>query len=622
MADDGATGGGRKKKEKKKKLVISLWINKTKYVHGCLCTFCSKVPAIKHCAECPDFFCEDCDKTAHATKKRAGHERQMLSKLDLKQAAGLVTRYTRLVQHLKNNMARARKVYRRYFDSKTLCHYYYNSKYGYVTWTKPFCLRKEELYAFYTEYSGATKIQCIYYLYKSRIKTNERIREYYRKIFDRTRGRFYYTWLGKSELLPKSSWYAPTLFGKRGYPRDIKPIFTKDAAAVIIQRQWRSVLVYKLFHALVRGSYDQIWDPVNGNFTYYHRETEILYQQKPMLLGNAPWDPNYIPTWEKADVKMFLRRIGFKKYAENLFNYNVDGRALLLMDDEDFDNVDIFNKIHRKKIRVEVKKRYPHEFKERMSEEASLRREAIRKFKLFTLTAQLIQAVFRGYLARKDVWLKKEMIRLGIFEAEVEKEVAQSAIWWTYRDDIPTKKLKPYNVMNSHTVKEIEAPESESGVLEKLRGDSNLKLKLPAIQMKLFGRKRDHKNVLGWGRLTNATGDFEKLDLTSYHDHRGKGEENFTGIDNASRAFSKRLHVKGYDKRREARAKGEVVAYVETDENGDAIKEEKVEEEEEEEEGEDDTFGNEDEARELKDKKKAAAASGILDEGLNKNKKK
>lgn len=91
----------KKDKGKDGKIKLSLYINKTAYKFGCVCTFCSKEPAILHCAECPDFFCNACDITAHNTKKRATHIRQTMSKLDLKKAAGLVTRYTRLVQHLK-----------------------------------------------------------------------------------------------------------------------------------------------------------------------------------------------------------------------------------------------------------------------------------------------------------------------------------------------------------------------------------------------------------------------------------------------------------------------------------------------------------------------------------------
>ena len=70
-----AKGIAQNKKEKKKKIEISLWINKTKYDYGVICTFCAKLPAVCHCPECPDFYCLSCDISAHATKKRKDHIR-------------------------------------------------------------------------------------------------------------------------------------------------------------------------------------------------------------------------------------------------------------------------------------------------------------------------------------------------------------------------------------------------------------------------------------------------------------------------------------------------------------------------------------------------------------------
>ncbi len=627
----------KNKEDGGKKIKLSLYINKTPYKFGCLCTFCNKQPAVLHCAECPDFFCAECDVTAHSTKKRAGHVRQKLSKFDLKKASSLVTRYIRLVQHLKRCQIRCRKLYRRYFDRVTLCHYYYNSKWGYVTWRKPYCLRKEELYPFYTEATGATKIQCLYHLWNSRTKINARIKECYIKVFSRDRGRFYYCWLGKSTLIPKSNWKAPFLFGKRGYPYDIKPVFTLDAACVVIQRHWRARLVRKLFHAMVRASYEQIWDPVSGSFTYFHRETEVLYRSKPKLLGKQPWDPNFIPIWTTDDVFTFLRRIGFRKYAARLKEYGIDGKALLLIDDEDFENLDIINKIHRKKIKAEVFKRYPFEFKERASEEQALRREAIRKLKLFTMASIAIQSAFRGYLARKEVWLRKEMVRLAAFNAELQKEVTTSGIWWTNREDVPALKLKSYDFMRLYREAGVADPDSgeedaqpevhldekgqpvnKKGLLFNLtRGNYGI-VKLPDIDLKRFGRKRDHHGVGGWGRNTTDVktqkDKFISVNLDSYKDHRGRGAENFPGLDNPSKAYSQKLVIKGYDLRRfrkAAQALGVTEFKLSKQEMLEAAEKEEAErraklanpdsDSDEEAAGKDDTFASEDNARQKKE---------------------
>jgi len=601
-----SSAGKKGKKDtdgKEKKVVISLWINKTKYSYGKLCTFCNKLTAILHCPDCTDFFCFDCDVAAHSVKKRADHVRSTMSKLNLAQASGLVTRYVRLVQHLKLLQKKIRKIYRRYFDKNTLCHYYYNPVYGTVSWKKPYCLRKEELFPHHNEYSGATKIQLMYHLWKARIKINANLRLYYRKIFDRSRGRFYYAWHGPSQLLPRASWRAPKLFGKRGYPRDIAPIYTKDVASIIIQRQWRAIMVRRLFYALVRTSYDQLWDPVSGSFTYLHRETDVLYRKKPLLLGNQPWDPNFIPDWTKHDVSIFMRRIGLKQYANTLFEYGINGRTLVQLDQEDFDNLNIFNKVHIRKIQVEVAKRFTVVKRERISEEHAFRREKIRKIKIFTAASLAIQVSFRMYLARKELKMRKELKRLRLFEAEVKAEVARMGVWWANREDIPSKTLTESSVPEVPAIKQKQnekGVEKGANAMSQVLKNSSGQLKLPFIPLKLFGRKRDHLTAKGWGKF-QSHGVLTKVDLTPYLDHQGKGAENFTGTDNITRAFSLKLNRKGYDSRRGTRFMGiELGAYVDPDLA--TVEDAQVEDDESTDPG--DNFADEDAARAQREKEK------------------
>lgn len=73
--------------------------------------------------------------------------------------------------------------------------------------------------------------------------------------------------------------------GKRSFPKDILPIYTRDVACIIIQRKWRAILMRQFLRALVRAQFDEVWDPVKGRFNYYHRDGETLYQDKPKLLG-------------------------------------------------------------------------------------------------------------------------------------------------------------------------------------------------------------------------------------------------------------------------------------------------------------------------------------------------
>ena len=64
------------------------------------------------------------------------------------------------------------------------------------------------------------------------------------------------------------------------------------------------------------------------------------------------------------------------------------------------------------------------------------------------MASKAIQSVFRGYLARKEVWLMKEMIRIRKFESAMKEEIQEDGVWWANRKTIPSLKQKPYNVMN------------------------------------------------------------------------------------------------------------------------------------------------------------------------------
>ena len=539
----------------KKKVELTLYSRGTPYKFGCLCTFCNKLAATLHCPECPDFFCKDCDITAHSHQKRKDHIRFKLSKLSLAQAGTLITHYVRLVQHLRRCMTLARKRIKRYFDKRTLNHYYFNTVYGMTTWRKPYCLRKEELFPFWdTEYAGS-KIQNMYHLWQARFKSNAKLKEYYRKIFSRAHGKFYYAWHGPSKLLPSSSWIAPKLCGKRGFPKDIKPIFTNDAACVVIQRKWRAVCVRAMLCALCRAAYDQLWDPVMGRFTYFHRETEILYQDKPKLLRKQRWDPNFVPDWTKEEVVVFMRRIGLKQYIKGMYEYGIDGKTLTLLDDEDFENLNIFNKVHRRKIQVEIERRIGVVKKERVSEEHLMRKEKIRKIKLFNLAAAAIQGRYRIYLAKKEVWLRKEMIRLQRQRQEIEAEVAKNGVWWPNREDIPSKDMLLFSNLNlaqfyrekaeEEFRKGIVKPPRPKQLLDVLRNTHDTAYLLPAINMKEFGRRRVHMTASGgWGTFLPKLG-FKSFDLSA-----GLNMQNFAGQDNFTKQCSMRLKKKGHDKRR------------------------------------------------------------------------
>ena len=279
--DTDAAKDARRKKKEKKKVTVSLYINGVPYEHGIKCTFCTKEKAVVHCSECPDFFCEGCDYTTHSTEKRKKHIRKRISPLTLKVAAKLVTFAVRFHVGVLCLRKLARKFIRRFFDSRNLCHYYYNTKYGIVSWRKPYCLRKEELLPFLNEYDAATRMQGLYRMRKARARAISLLITYYRKIFDRTRGRFYYAFNGPSNIVLKQKWERPVILNRRGYPKDILVVYTRDVAANVIQNKWRAFLVRKFLRAVVRVVYTETWDPIDGNFKYLNTNTNLLQVQKP-----------------------------------------------------------------------------------------------------------------------------------------------------------------------------------------------------------------------------------------------------------------------------------------------------------------------------------------------------
>ena len=200
---------------------------------------------------------------------------------------------------------------------------------------------------------------------------------------------------------------------RKNFPNDIPAIYTKDVSAVIIQNKWRAVLMRRFLRAVVRVVYVEKWDPVDGTYKYLNTNTNMLQVEKPKLLGSELWRPNNIIEWDSARVILWLRRIGLKMYVGKFQEYEVDGRALALLDDEDFDNMEIFNKIHRKKIWVEIKRIFTLKDVGNMARAHEIRREKIRKAKLFNASAIILQRCYRGYYARCLVWNRREVLRVS-----------------------------------------------------------------------------------------------------------------------------------------------------------------------------------------------------------------
>lgn len=218
-------------------------------------------------------------------------------------------------------------------------------------------------------------------------------------------------------------------------------------------------------------------------------------------------------------VVLFLRRIGLKQYIDTMRAYEVDGNALILLDKEDFDNMKITNRLHIKKLKVEIDKIYTSHKTIVMSEEHHARREKIHRNRMFLNAAILIQRQFRRFIAKRTVKMLNELKRLREAEVALHSKIEASGAWWTENRSLFCRKSDS-----------LTAIISSSGT------------KLPAI--KSFGRRQDYLSSKGWGRR----GD----------DPHGRWiptpaslvEKTFLGDQHPSLLWTEKLRISGYDKKR------------------------------------------------------------------------
>lgn len=155
----------------------------------------------------------------------------------------------------------------------------------------------EELCPFIDPERAAILIQGLNKMKKARLKTNTLIVQKFHKIFDRTKGRFYYVFAGKSRLIARQSWQPPRLCSRRGYKNRIHSVYTDDVAAIVIQQKWRTFLMRKFLKTLTRASYIERWDPIQLRYKYTNLNTDETSDIKPILLGSEKFDPNDVSLW-------------------------------------------------------------------------------------------------------------------------------------------------------------------------------------------------------------------------------------------------------------------------------------------------------------------------------------
>ena len=201
---------------------------------------------------------------------------------------------------------------------------------------------------------------------------------------------------------------------------------------------------------LVRKEFEYKLDVQDGYFKYFSKSTGLSQKEKPLLLRNQPWDPNHIPSWNVEDVVLFFRRLGFKSYVRYLYNFNIDGNTLLMLDEDDYQFINIYNKLHIKKIMIEVNRRHPinalgKQKSKLLKSEFAQRRQALERTQYYLRMVRRIQKNFRLFLRRKELKLQEELSRILENQSKSLKDTEQSAEWWLERY---SKIVAPYQRKN------------------------------------------------------------------------------------------------------------------------------------------------------------------------------
>jgi hypothetical protein len=286
------------------------------------------------------------------------------------------------------------------------------------------------------------------------------------------------------------SWTKPVLL----YSQDLVPLWTDDIAAIRIQGMWQTYLAKQWIRSVVRTNYKRILDPLSGEFFYRNKVTKHMMWSLPNLLGGERWNPMDMREWDVQEVTVWLRRLRFrdsKKYVATFEKFQVNGKLLLCMEQEDFETYmgfknlfevrRLFLEIERVMERRVMKNFYRHY---KPGAEEVTRRDRLRTHDEMERACIKIQGGFRYYLSNRAIQKLKLLGRLAVAEKKRREEQQKSAIWWhkqtKERTDVLIRnyKAEPYQ----HILREEKK-----------------------FAQKEFGRRRDRKGIgedgnVGWGR--------------------------------------------------------------------------------------------------------------------------
>lgn len=218
-----------------------------------------------------------------------------------------------------------------------------------------------------------------------------------------------------------------------------------------------------------------------------------------------------------------------------------------MLDKEDFDNMKIYNKVHIRKIKVELAKIFVPKDKLYKSDIHEYRREIIKRMKAQEKAAIIIQKYFRRFSARKELNLRRGLQLTQKNLEAVESALTAMGAWYTDREDIPSKQLV---LRDCH--------ELVGGVDVNANVNSRSYELLQSVRfppIKSFGKRQDYLSASGWGRrLPSGTW----LPLVA-----AASDRCFQGDVHPTRVFSDRLHETGYDNRRICAFRGQQLVKLE-----------------------------------------------------------
>ena len=324
-----------------------------------------------------------------------------------------------------------RKWYQRRFDKGRLSWFYINHKEKTSSWVKPLVMGNEDLVPFPTPDECHYRISGLYHMWVAREGARFTIRREFEKIYDIVSRKFYYFYKGKSLLMPIAKWKKPYLL----HPFDLFPVFTRDVAALIIQKQWRVYATRIFLKQLCRREFRREWDPINGRNLYRHRtNTKLTIPHKPLLLRGDLWDPREFWEWDNSQVQLFLRRLGLKHLLHDFQVFGVDGAMMAILEEEDYFNLGVTNRIHMLKIIYALESLNPVEKRPRPAPIDKHRVNKIRLHRRYEKASLILQCWWRQQLSKIEVLRRIDQIRVAGIEEEVKMEVKKSMIWWHERD--------------------------------------------------------------------------------------------------------------------------------------------------------------------------------------------